>query len=290
MCVPWELNPRPFVLLTQCSTTEPQEHLLLLDRNNRNKNYWYMSKKGKLNLAVSKIVCLVIYLVAVWIMKYPLACSCVWELFSVPWGYERCESSRCSRSKWEYFQSSEAPEQRSGAPLAFLYSHHVDILLILIPRKVYCDAFTDCLFWFLVAFFCFLPHSLALSVFLRLVPLSSGSWTSGWASRCNCPVWVLCGWLANSKYLLGEGPGTPTFTHRTSKTIQVNDLGMSFGMYCMIPVLTNDSHTTLFAQSKSTASPTWDHFGVLKKVSTIIRKNKDIIIHTHITVQMFWVG
>ncbi len=26
MCVPWELNPRPFVLLTQCSTTEPQEH------------------------------------------------------------------------------------------------------------------------------------------------------------------------------------------------------------------------------------------------------------------------
>ncbi len=25
-CVPWELNPRPFALLTQCSTTEPQEH------------------------------------------------------------------------------------------------------------------------------------------------------------------------------------------------------------------------------------------------------------------------
>ncbi len=28
MCVPWELNPQPFVLLTQCSTTEPQEHYL----------------------------------------------------------------------------------------------------------------------------------------------------------------------------------------------------------------------------------------------------------------------
>uniref|UniRef100_A0A672NRK9 TBC1 domain family member 20 n=1 Tax=Sinocyclocheilus grahami TaxID=75366 RepID=A0A672NRK9_SINGR len=28
ICVPWELNPRPFALLTQCSTTEPQEHLL----------------------------------------------------------------------------------------------------------------------------------------------------------------------------------------------------------------------------------------------------------------------
>ncbi len=163
MCVPWELNPRPFVLLTQCSTTEPQEHLLLLDRNNRNKNYWYMSKKGKLNLAVSKIVYLVIYLVAVWIMKYPLSCSCVWELFSVPWGYERCESSRCSWSKWEYFQSSEAPEQRSGAPLAFLYSHHVDILLMLIPQKVIVMhsliAFFD--FLLLSSAFC---HTLSLSL------------------------------------------------------------------------------------------------------------------------------
>ncbi len=27
MCVPWELNPRPFVLLTQCSTTEPQDQI-----------------------------------------------------------------------------------------------------------------------------------------------------------------------------------------------------------------------------------------------------------------------
>ncbi len=26
MCVPWELNPQPFALLTQCSTTEPQVH------------------------------------------------------------------------------------------------------------------------------------------------------------------------------------------------------------------------------------------------------------------------
>ncbi len=26
MCVPWEMNPWPFALLTQCSTTEPQEH------------------------------------------------------------------------------------------------------------------------------------------------------------------------------------------------------------------------------------------------------------------------
>ncbi len=27
MCFPWELNPQPFALLTQCSTTEPQEQL-----------------------------------------------------------------------------------------------------------------------------------------------------------------------------------------------------------------------------------------------------------------------
>ncbi len=26
MCVTWELNPQPFALLTQCSTTEAQEH------------------------------------------------------------------------------------------------------------------------------------------------------------------------------------------------------------------------------------------------------------------------
>ncbi len=30
MCVPWELNPQPFALLTQCSTTEPQEHYILI--------------------------------------------------------------------------------------------------------------------------------------------------------------------------------------------------------------------------------------------------------------------
>ncbi len=28
MCVPWELNPQPFALLMQCSTTEPQEHMI----------------------------------------------------------------------------------------------------------------------------------------------------------------------------------------------------------------------------------------------------------------------
>ncbi len=31
MCVPWESNPQPFALLTQCSTTEPQEQILNFD-------------------------------------------------------------------------------------------------------------------------------------------------------------------------------------------------------------------------------------------------------------------
>ncbi len=29
ICVPWELNPRPFALQTQCSNTEPQEHFYI---------------------------------------------------------------------------------------------------------------------------------------------------------------------------------------------------------------------------------------------------------------------
>ncbi len=32
MCVPWESNPQPFALLTQCSTTEPQEHYRVTHR------------------------------------------------------------------------------------------------------------------------------------------------------------------------------------------------------------------------------------------------------------------
>ncbi len=31
VCVPWELNPEPFTLLTQCSTTEPQDPFVQFD-------------------------------------------------------------------------------------------------------------------------------------------------------------------------------------------------------------------------------------------------------------------
>ncbi len=32
MCVPWELNPQPFALLTQCSTTEPHRDTMHIGR------------------------------------------------------------------------------------------------------------------------------------------------------------------------------------------------------------------------------------------------------------------
>ncbi len=33
MCVPWESNPQPFVLLTQCSTTEPHRNTVAINRD-----------------------------------------------------------------------------------------------------------------------------------------------------------------------------------------------------------------------------------------------------------------
>ncbi len=45
ICVPWELNPQPFAPLTQCSTTEPQEHgtyKYALLTNNKLNNILYI--------------------------------------------------------------------------------------------------------------------------------------------------------------------------------------------------------------------------------------------------------
>ncbi len=36
MCVPWDLNPQPFALLMQCSTTEPQELFFFESRTHKN--------------------------------------------------------------------------------------------------------------------------------------------------------------------------------------------------------------------------------------------------------------
>ncbi len=39
MCIPWEMNPQPFVLLMQCSTTEPQENIFnLMEKHSISQN------------------------------------------------------------------------------------------------------------------------------------------------------------------------------------------------------------------------------------------------------------
>ncbi len=40
MGVPWEFNPQPFALLTQCSTTEPQERFVIAGINMQFLLWW----------------------------------------------------------------------------------------------------------------------------------------------------------------------------------------------------------------------------------------------------------
>ncbi len=51
MCVPWELNPWPFALLTQCSTTEPQEHVL--KHTCWERSYTHVSKSIIVTVSIS---------------------------------------------------------------------------------------------------------------------------------------------------------------------------------------------------------------------------------------------
>ncbi len=41
MCVPWESNPQPFALLTQCSTTEPHRNTHIMSCGS---TYWAVNK------------------------------------------------------------------------------------------------------------------------------------------------------------------------------------------------------------------------------------------------------
>ncbi len=50
MCVPWELNPQPFALLTQCSITEPQEHFLA-----HNATFDIICRLGKLSKMYTRL-------------------------------------------------------------------------------------------------------------------------------------------------------------------------------------------------------------------------------------------
>ncbi len=53
MCVPWELNPRPFALLTQCSTTEPKEHYAFIKRA-RGKNAYFAAVMETPNIIIQQ--------------------------------------------------------------------------------------------------------------------------------------------------------------------------------------------------------------------------------------------
>ncbi len=41
MCVPWKLNPQPFALLMQCSTTETQQHMVKATADCTDTQLWY---------------------------------------------------------------------------------------------------------------------------------------------------------------------------------------------------------------------------------------------------------
>ncbi len=76
-CVHWESNPQPFALLTQCSTTEPQEHKknkCPLGKNKYTKmhlKYMYLMLstvyyKMHLHIYVHNKITLQFYLLKVW--------------------------------------------------------------------------------------------------------------------------------------------------------------------------------------------------------------------------------
>ncbi len=61
--VPWELNPQPFALLTQCSTTEPQEQY-----NNYNVNTFFRTQK----ITKQKQICQKKYYFQTLCLKFPV--------------------------------------------------------------------------------------------------------------------------------------------------------------------------------------------------------------------------
>ncbi len=55
MCIPWESNPQPFALLTQCSTTEPQEHSIYVSRYNMHLDIICFNNGGMIFKHISDI-------------------------------------------------------------------------------------------------------------------------------------------------------------------------------------------------------------------------------------------
>ncbi len=56
MCIPWESNPQPFALLTQCSTTEPQEHSIYVSRYNMHLDIICFNNGGMIFKHISDIL------------------------------------------------------------------------------------------------------------------------------------------------------------------------------------------------------------------------------------------
>ncbi len=65
LCILWESNPQPFALVTQCSTTEPQEqemHFILI----------YLGKNSIVHLSVIiHNIKIIISIVRIWISVHP---------------------------------------------------------------------------------------------------------------------------------------------------------------------------------------------------------------------------
>ncbi len=56
-CVSWELNTQPFALLTQCSTTEPQEHMQDICHRNICRTYATETYAGHMPQEHMKDIC-----------------------------------------------------------------------------------------------------------------------------------------------------------------------------------------------------------------------------------------
>ncbi len=81
LSIPWELNPQPFALLTQCSTTESQEHYIsCISINTRYNNYkcnnLFIFQLRKLCNFILYLTCIMKMYAMMWRQhKSPLPCK-----------------------------------------------------------------------------------------------------------------------------------------------------------------------------------------------------------------------
>ncbi len=85
MCDPWELNPQPFALLTQCSTTEPQEHFTATTAMNisQGNKYFYYFMLTKVNNSTTHCT---LWLSLTDLFSHQINIKHQMKLLSVVWG------------------------------------------------------------------------------------------------------------------------------------------------------------------------------------------------------------